>query len=126
MNFENSDLCPTAEPLILLSGDNTRSTRLLQRALVREGFGVEFAPGYPELEAQWGQRHHPMVLLEVSGPHGVEDAVSTALSLKRRDPGQFIAYLADPALHTCGLAGDAVFPRVSRQLATALKRYFDE
>lgn len=123
MNVENTT---TTQPLILLSGDNTRSALLLQHALVEEGFGVELAPGYSELEAQWGQRRYPMVLLEVSGPQGVEDAVDAALRLKRRDPGQFVGYLADPALHTSGLAGDAIFPRVSRQLAKALKRYFDQ
>jgi hypothetical protein len=67
-----------------------------------------------------------MVLLEVSGPQGVEEAVNAALRLKRRDPGQFVGYLADPVLHCSGLAGDAIFPRVSRQLAKVLKRYFDQ
>ncbi|MGB7189621.1 MAG: hypothetical protein WBD10_05755 [Acidobacteriaceae bacterium] len=124
MNFESTDLSPTPPSLILLCGDNTRTTLRLGQALVEEGFGVELASGYPELEAQWRQRRHPVVLLEVSGPQAVEDAVNAALSLKRRDPRQFVGYLADPGFQTSGLAGDGIFPRASRPLAMALKRFF--
>lgn len=122
MNFESPHFPQT--PQILLSGDNSRTALRLGQALAEEGFGVELAFGYSELEIQWQQRRHPIVLLEVSGPHAVEDAVNAALSLKRRDPGQFVGYIADPGLRASGLAGDAIFPRASSPLAMALKRYF--
>lgn len=111
-------------PQILLSGDNTRTALILHDALVDQGFRVQLAPGYPELEDLWQQQRHPVVLLEVSGPQGVEDAVRTALRLKYRDPQQFVGYIADPLLRTSGLAGDAVFPRASDKLAKALRRHF--
>ena len=111
-------------PLILLSGDNDRTTALLHDSLTDEGFHVQLAPRYHDLKTLWQQQRHPMVLLEVSGPQGVEAAVDTALSLKRRDPQQFVGYLADPVLHTSGLAGDAIFPRTPDQLASALRRHF--
>ena len=111
-------------PLILLSGDNDRTTALLHDSLTDEGFQVQLAAGYQDLETLWQQRRHPMILLEVSGPQSVEAAVDTALSLKRQDPQQFVGYLADPVLHTSGLAGDAIFPRTPDQLASALRRHF--
>jgi hypothetical protein len=43
--------------------------------------------------------------------------------LKRQDPLLFIGYIADPILHTSGLAGDAIFPRSAEQLASALRRH---
>lgn len=118
------DIPSNTPPLILLSGDNTRTALLLQEGLIHEGFRVQLASGYDELEALWRQQRHPMVLLEVSRPQSVEAAVTTALNLKRRDPRQFVGYLADPLLQTSGLAGDAIFPRASGQLARALKRHF--
>lgn len=122
-NSPNESPSPSS-PLILLSGDNARTAVVLRDALVDEGFRVHLAPGFHELETIWHQYHHPMVLLEVSGPQSVEAAVDTALRLKHHDPQQFVGYLADPVLQTSGLAGDAVFPRTSDQLARALKRYF--
>jgi len=119
--FNSADL---TSPLILLSGDNNRTTALLHDSLTDEGFQVQLAAGYQDLEALWQQRRHPMILLEVSGPQSVEAAVDTALSLKRQDPQQFVGYLADPVLHTSGLAGDAIFPRTPDQLACALRRHF--
>ena len=119
--FNSADL---TSPLILLSGDNDRTTALLHDSLTDEGFQVQLAAGYQDLEALWQQRRHPMILLEVSGPQSVEAAVHTALSLKRQDPQQFVGYLADPVLHTSGLAGDAIFPRTPDQLASALRRHF--
>lgn len=115
---------PSTLPLILLSGDNPRTAILLERALTLEGFRVELASGYSELEVLWQQHRHSMVLLEVSRPQSVEAAVNTALNLKRRDPQQFVGYLADPLLGTSGLAGDAIFPRASGLLAKALKLHF--
>ena len=119
------DLIPDS-PLILLSGDNARTATLLHDSLTEEGFCVHLAPGYHELETLWQQQRYPMVLLEVSGPQSVEAAVKTALTLKRHDPQQFVGYLADPVLHTSGLAGDAIFPRTPDQLASALRRHFNK
>ncbi|MFZ0662367.1 MAG: hypothetical protein WAM66_06705 [Acidobacteriaceae bacterium] len=109
---------------ILLCGDNARTALMLHNALVNEGFRVQLASGYHELETIWQQCRHPMVLLEVSGLQSVEAAVRTALRLKHHDPQQFVGYLADPVLETSGLAGDAIFPRTSDQLARALKQHF--
>lgn len=116
----------TNTPLILLSGDNARSAFLLHQALVSEGLPVDLAPTYHQIDGIWQQRRHRLVLLEVSGAHGVEAAVSVALQLKRRDPLQFVGYAADPLLHSSGLAGDAIFPRTSEHLAEALRRHFRE
>lgn len=115
-----------ASSLILLTGDNVRTTALLHQSLVSEGFHVQLAANYQEVEALWLKQRYRMVLLEVSGPQGAEAAVKVALSLKRHNPQQFIGYLADPILHTSGLAGDAIFPRTPDQLVRALKLYFDE
>lgn len=111
-------------PQILLSGDNTRTALVLHDALVDQGFPVQLAPGYLELENLWQQQRHPMVLLEVSGPQAVEAAVRTALRLKYQDRQQFVGYIADPTLQTSGLAGDAIFPRGSYRLTRALRRHF--
>jgi len=113
-------------PQILLSGDNTRTALILRQALAEEGFRVELAAGYNELENLWQQHRHPMVLLEVSGPQAVEPAIRTALRLKYQDPRQFVGYIADPLLQTSGLAGDAIFPRGSEKLTKALRRHFRE
>lgn len=111
-------------PPILLSGDNERTALILRQALAEEGFRVQLALGYHELEDLWQQHRNPMVLLEVSGPQAVEDAVDTALRLKCQDPRQFVGYIADPMLQTSGLAGDGVFPRSSEKLTRALRRHF--
>lgn len=118
---------PTTFPLILLSSDNLRTLAGLSQALLDEGFAVQLASGYRDMEELWHQHRSstvpsdPLVLLEVSGPHSVEEAVDTALRLKQHDSRQFVGYLADPALHASGLAGDAVFPRSPEKLASALK-----
>lgn len=119
-------------PLILLTGDNPRTSHLLHRALLEEGFQVQLAPSYTQLESLWHQERPgkkrnaapPIVLLEVTGADAVEPAVEAALKLKRQDPLLFIGYLADPVLHASGLAGDAIFPRTSEQLAKSLRRHF--
>lgn len=113
-------------PQILLSGDNARTALILQHALAGEGFHVQLAAGYHDLEDLWQQHRHPMVLLEVSGPQAVEPAVCTALRLKCQDPQQFVGYIADPVLQVSGLAGDAIFPRASDKLTRALKRHFGQ
>jgi hypothetical protein len=111
-------------PLILLCGDNNRTVLLLVRSLTLEGFSVERAPSYDDMAGMWHERRYQMVLLEVSGAHGVEEAVKAALQLKRLDQLLFIAYLADPSLHTSGLAGDAIYSRDPNQLAVALRLQF--
>lgn len=125
MNSTQSSTKLVSFPQILLSGDNRRTTLILHQALAEEGFHVQLAAGYHELEDLWERRRHPMVLLEVSGPQAVEAAVHTALRLKYQDPQQFVGYIADPVLETSGLAGDAVFPRSSERLARALKDHLE-
>lgn len=120
----SDDYASSQLPLILLSGDNARTALMLHHALVNHGFRVRFASSYDELESLWQQQRHPVVLLEVSSEDGVEAAVDTAMQLKRNDPGQFVAYLADPPLRSSGLAGDAIFPRAADQLANALRQHF--
>ena len=121
---------PNDPPLILLSGDNARTAYNLYCALVDEGFHVHFASAYNEIEPLWQEKRHPLiplvVLLEVSGAQGVEAAVNAAISLKRKDPLQFVGYLADPVLRTSGLAGDAIFPRAPEHLARELRRHFHD
>lgn len=113
-------------PLILLSGDNARTAFPLYLALAAQGFRVHFAPTYIELEALWQQDRHPVVLLEVSDAGSVEAAVNAAMRLKRQDKRQFVGYLADSFLRTSGLAGDAIFPRDSEQLAKALRVHLSD
>ena len=112
-------------PLILLSGDNARTAALLHSSLTEQGFRVQLAPTYEDAETLWLRDRHPMVLLEVSGTQAVEPAVHLALQIKRRDHQVFVAYLADPILYSSGLAGDAVFPRTTRHLTTALREHLD-
>jgi len=111
-------------PRILISGDNPHTVHMLHRALLDQGFHAEIAVAYHELVAMGQQQRHAMVLLEVSSACNVEAAVDAALQLKRRDPLQFVGYLADPVLHASGLAGDAIFPRASNQLIRALRSHF--
>lgn len=124
----SSDALRNPIPLILLSGDNAQTASHLSEALTSNGFAVQLAPHYSDVEALWRQQHESaepvMVLLEVSGQHSVESAVDTALQLKRHDPYQFVGYVADPMLESSGLAGDAIFPRSAEQLAAALRLHF--
>lgn len=123
-NFSSNELSFNSPP-ILLSGDNARTASLLHQALSEQGFRVQLAPTYKDVEALWLRDRPSMVLLEVSGSHAVEAAVQLALRLKRHDNQVFVAYLADPILYSSGLAGDAVFPRTTRHLATALREHFE-
>jgi hypothetical protein len=134
MNISRSEPCNDiplingslqTSPLILMSGDNIRTASTLHRALCEDGFRVQLAASYCDLEPMWRERQPLIVLLEVSGAHSVEAAVKAALNLKRLNPLQFIAYAADPALYTSGLAGDAIFPRTAEHLAEALRHHFD-
>ena len=111
-------------PLFLLASDNPRLAAHLQHALQTEGISVKFAPGYSDLETLSLAHENGIILIEVSHQQSVEAAVDLALRLKRRNASQFVGYLADPILHTSGLAGDAIFPRSVKQLPDALRAYF--
>jgi PleD family two-component response regulator len=111
-------------PHILLAGDNRRSAELIHRAIKESGFRVQLAENYESLDALLAESAHDVVLLEISSALTVEAAVETAVRIKRQDASQFVGYLADPILHTSGLAGDAIFPRTTNQLAKALHSFF--
>jgi hypothetical protein len=108
----------------VLVSDTKNTESLAHRALVNAGFDVDLASGYEHVEELWQQHRHDVVLIEVSYAVSVDSAVQLALRLKQRDSRQFVGYLADPILHTSGLAGDALFPRDSRRLPDALRRFF--
>jgi CheY-like chemotaxis protein len=111
-------------PNILLAGDNASLADLQRRTLVDAGFTVDVADSYSLATEMWEQSRHTVILLDVSHARAVNDAVVTALKIKRRDPGQFVGYLADPILRTSGLAGDAIFPRSAFQLPQVLRKHF--
>jgi len=122
-----SDNFASSVPLILLASDSKRGAEHLHRTLQQEGFSVQLAPGYHDLEYQDLESlsySGSVVLLEVSNPQSVEAAVDVAMRLKRRDAAQFVGYIVDPILHTSGLAGDAVFPRSTHHLPQALRDFF--
>jgi len=110
-------------PIILLASDSRRGADHLHRTLQEEGFSVQVAPGYHDLESL-SQHQNAVVLLEVSSPQSVEAAIDAAMRLKRRNAGQFVGYIVDPILHTSGLAGDAIFPRSTHHLPQALRDFF--
>jgi DNA-binding NtrC family response regulator len=114
------------KPFILLASDTERMGGALHRALRDEGFTVDYSGDYASLDAQLRRRNFDMVLLEVTGEYAVEPAVQTALRIKRSNPAQFVAYLADATLNASGLAGDGVFPRSTARLTEALRRFLVE
>lgn len=111
-------------PLILLASDNPHVASYVHRTLEQDGLSVRLAPGYGELEPLSQSHQNAIVLIEVSHQQSVEAAVNLALRLKRRNAGRFVGYLADPILHTSGLAGDGIFPRSTHHLTTALRDHF--
>lgn len=115
---------PRISPYILLASDNQKSAEAARQIIRDAGFRVQLADGYSGLDALLTEHAHDVVLLEVSGPHTVEEAVETAMRLKRENVEQFVGYLADPILQVSGLAGDAVFPRTAHQLEEALQSFF--
>jgi CheY-like chemotaxis protein len=118
------DLVGSDCPPILLASDNPRVPDFLQRVLEREGFIIQLARGYEEIEPLWREHRQDVVLLEVSGPQSVEAAVEMAIRLKTHDARQFVGYVADPILRAIGLDGDAIFaPRLQR-LPQELRDYF--
>jgi hypothetical protein len=111
-------------PPILLASDNPRVASYLHRTLEEDGLSVRLAPGYGELEPLSQSHQGAIVLIEVSHQYSVEAAVNLALRLKRRNASRFVGYLADPILHSSGLAGDGIFPRSSHHLPAALRDHF--
>lgn len=111
-------------PLILLASDNPQVASYVHRTLEQEGLSVRLAPGYGELELLSQSHQSAIVLIEVSHQRSVEEAVNLALRLKRCNASRFVGYLADPILHTSGLAGDAIFPRSTHHLPVALRNHF--
>jgi hypothetical protein len=114
------------KPSILLASDAERMGNSLHRALCADGFAAHYAGDYASLDAHLRSRSFDMVLLEVTGEYAVEPAVQTALRVKRKNPAQFVGYLADAALNASGLAGDGVFPRSTARLPEALRRFLAE
>jgi len=119
----NSNDIAFSDPRILLASDSRRGADHLHRTLQQEGFSVQLAPGYHDLESP-AQHQNAVILLEVSDSQSVEAAVEAAMRLKRRNAGQFVGYIVDPILHTSGLAGDAIFPRSTHHLPQALRDFF--
>lgn len=111
-------------PTILLASDSEHWGRLMHGLLQAQGFPTEYAGSYPQAGSWITTDPFDVVLLEVTTTESVEAAVAAALQVKRARPGQFVGYLADPALDTAGLAGDAIFPRSSVKLPEALRSFF--
>jgi hypothetical protein len=114
------------KPSILLASDTERLGSSLHRVLSEEGFEVQYAGNYHDLDPHLRGRNFDMVLLEVTGEYAVEPAVQAALRVKRSNSGQFVGYLADTSLNASGLAGDGIFPRSTSRLPEALRRFFAE
>ena len=98
----------------------------MHQMLESEGFQVQYAGHYSQLESRHDIPAFDMVLLEVTGEHAVEPAVEAALRVKRAHTGQFVGYVADPQLHASGLAGDAIFPRNTAKLPGSLRAFLAE
>jgi len=106
---------------IVLSSDNLHLISPVRNALLNAGFLADLAHDYLHLEKLWMQSRHDVVLFEVSNPDSVELATGSALRIKRHDPQQFVAYLADANLRMSGLTGDAIFSRDASKLPEALR-----
>jgi PleD family two-component response regulator len=114
---------PFADRSILLASDSERHGNTIHRALQEQGFAIEYAGDYSQVDAQLNEREYDVVLLEVTGEHAVEPAVAAALRVKRANAGQFVGYLADAILETSGLAGDGILPRNATKLQEELSRF---
>ena len=120
-------------PFILLASDSRRGAEQLHRSLQQEGFTVQLASGYSDLEDHNFERetpqrcHHIRMVLSCSKSpicNRLKLPSTVAMRLKRRNASQFVGYIVDPILHTSGLAGDAVFPRSPHHLPQALHDFF--
>ncbi len=114
---------PLPSPSILLASDSEALGLAIRQTLADEGFLIQYAGNYAQLDASLKDEQFDMILLEVTGEHAVESAVETALRVKRANPGQFVGYLADPVLDASGLAGDAVLPRSPMKLPGKLRAF---
>lgn len=114
----------TGIPSILLASNTEQLDSSLHQALKKEGFEVACAGPYSGIQKLLSRQEFDVVLLEVTGEDAVEDAVATALRIKRANSDQFVGYLADSALDAMGLAGDGIFPRSANQLPHALLSFF--
>jgi PleD family two-component response regulator len=111
----------SSEPRILLASDSANKGGSMRRLLENVGFQVEYAGDYSRLDEALHAQDFDAILLEVTGEHAVEAAVAAALRVKRANARQFVGYLADPALHASGLAGDGIFPRTAVRLSATLR-----
>lgn len=108
---------------ILLASDSGERGARVRHALEQAGFHVVYAGEYEGVETALGSGNFDLVLLEVTGQHAVEAAVSAALRIKRTNSEQIVGYLADASLSNSGLAGDGVFPRNSTSLPSVLRSF---
>lgn len=113
-------------PSILLASDTDRLGNSLHQILQEHGFDVAYAGNYSGIQRILSRQNFDVILLEVTGEYAVEDAVATALRVKRANAEQFVAYLADAGLEASGLAGDGIFPRSATRLPELLRRLFME
>lgn len=121
VDSRNAEKFRSSQPRILLASDSTHQGDSMLQLLERAGFQVEYAGDYSRLDHALQARDFDAILLEVTGEHAVEAAVAAALRVKRVNARQFVGYLADPSLHSSGLAGDGIFPRSPNRLSAALR-----
>lgn len=114
----------TGNPSILLASDTERMGSSLHKLLQEQGFEVAFAGNYSGIQRILTRQSFDVILLEVTGEYAVEDAVATALRVKRANAEQFVGYLADSGLEASGLAGDGIFPRSATRLPEVLRNLF--
>ncbi len=115
------DISEEVHRTILLASDHPQQRNPIGRVLASAGYVVESAGSFTQAIQTWRPSRFGYVLLEVSSIHAVNRAVEAALAIKRRDPRQFVAYLADPVLHASGLIADAIFPRNPDRLLSLLR-----
>lgn len=116
----------TRTPSILLASDTDRLGSSMHRVLQDHGFEVEYAGNYSGIQRMLSRQNFDLVLLEVTGEYAVEDAVATALRVKRINAEQFVGYLTDAGLEASGLAGDGIFPRSAARLPELLLSLFTD
>ena len=114
----------TGNPSILLASDTDRLGSSMHRVLQEHGFEVEYAGNYSGIQRILNRQSFDLILLEVTGEYAVEDAVATALRVKRANAEQFVGYLTDAGLEASGLAGDGIFPRSATRLPGLLRSLF--
>jgi hypothetical protein len=111
-------------PVVLLASDSERFGAAMYRILNADGFRVRFAGYYGGVDRLLDRHAFDVVLLEVTHLRAVEAAVEAAIRVKRMNAAQLVAYAADSALESSGLAGDGIVPR-NNLLPTALRGLLD-